>query len=100
MLDENEKSYFQDIIIMNRNLTTPNDLLEEISYFHQELYRKDKSYTEVKANMYKILKYLGYLKGYKNASTKVKTAIGENSFVTMEQLVGRDKEGKLMLICI
>lgn len=93
MLDENEKSYFQDIIIMNRNLPTPDDLLEEVSYLHQELYMNDTSYTEVKANMYKTSKYLRYLKGYKNASTKVRSAIGGNSFVTMKQLVGRGQRG-------
>ena len=93
MLDENEKSYFQDIIIMNRSLPTPNDLLEEVSYLHQDLYNKDKSYTEVKAAMYNTSKCLRYFKGYKGAPPKIRTAIGGNSFVSMKQLVGRGQRG-------
>lgn len=95
IVDSDGKSYFRDIIIINRSLPTPNDILEKISYFHKELNKPSTSisYRNIKRDMYKIHRSLRYLKGFKSAPKYIKESIAGNTLVSLKQLSGRGQRG-------
>lgn len=96
ILDGDNKSYFKDIIIINRALPSPKDVLEKISYFHKELTKQTPgtlSYREVKRNMYITHRNLKHLKGFKSAPKYIKESIAGNTLVSIKQLSGRGQRG-------
>jgi hypothetical protein len=95
ILDIDGKSYFKNIIVMNRSLPSPKDILEKISYFHKELNAplSSISYREIKRNMYKTHTALRHLKGFKNAPQYIQESIAGNTLVSLKQLSGRGQRG-------
>lgn len=93
MVMDNGESYFRDIILFNRSLPTPNDILEEVSYIHKELYVSGQEYRKTKSEMYKLLRILRYKRGYTSMPQKIKKSIAGNTFVSMKQLIGRGQRG-------
>lgn len=95
IVDINGKSYFKNIIVINRALPSPKDILEKISYFHKELNDplSSISYRDVKRNMYKTHSAIRYLKGFKHAPKYIKESIAGNTLVSLKQLSGRGQRG-------
>lgn len=95
IIDTDGKSSFRDIIIINRALPSPKDILERISYFHKELNKPSTSisYRDIKYKMYKTHKILRHLKGFKKAPQDIKKSIAGNTLVSLKQLAGRGQRG-------
>lgn len=95
VVNDKGESYFRDIIIMNRALPSPNDILESTSYFHKELNKSSigSSYREIKRNMYKLHKELRHFKGFRRAPQYIKDSIAGNTLVQLKQLSGRGQRG-------
>ncbi|GEM_PF-5858326 len=95
IIDDDNKSYFRDIIIINRALPSPKDILEKVSYLHKEFNSASliDSYRKIKYNMYKTQKALRYLKGFKKAPKHIRESIAGNTLVSLKQLSGRGQRG-------
>lgn len=88
------KSYFRDIILMNRKMPNPHDLKEKVSYLHQFISKPQiGSYKETKSNMYQIRNKMRHVESYRSCPKVVKAAIIGNTFTLVKQIAGRGQRG-------
>lgn len=89
------KSYFRDIIIINRKMPNPTDLKSKISYIHKYLKIPSihEDYKSLKRDMYKMNRKISDLNTYSSAPKEVKEAIAGNTAVLLKQIAGRGQRG-------
>lgn len=89
------KSYFRDIIIINRKMPNPTDLKSKISYIHKYLTIPSihKDYKSLKRDMYRMNRKISDLNTYSRAPKDVKEAIAGNTGVLLKQIAGRGQRG-------
>lgn len=89
------KSYFRDIIIINRKMPNPTDLKSKISYIHKYLTIPSvhEDYKSLKRDMYKMNRKISDLNTYSSAPKDVKEAIAGNTAVLLKQIAGRGQRG-------
>lgn len=89
------KSYFRDIIIINRKMPNPTDLKSKISYIHKYLTIPSvhKDYKSLKRDMYKMNRKISDLNTYSSSPKEVKEAIAGNTAVLLKQIAGRGQRG-------
>lgn len=97
MVDKEGKSIFRDIIMMNRQMPVPDDILDKVSYLHKHIAPPSEysaeAYNNMKKRMFMTNASLRHVHSFSSAPKDIKQAIAGNTFTKMKQLVGRGQRG-------
>lgn len=97
MVDKRGKSVFRDIIMMNRQMPVPDDILDKVSYLHKHIIPPSEysaeEYNNMKKRMFMTNASLRHVHSFSSAPKSIKQSIAGNTFTKMKQLVGRGQRG-------